>query len=222
MDKNSVTGMILIAAILGAFWWLNKPSAEEIEAQKRYQDSIAKVEAVAAKEAALESSNMVVENEVASVTVDDSTTQQQLADKYGLFADAVKGENKFYTLENERIKVTFSSRGAKVYSVQLKEYTNFEEKALVLFDGDKNQFGFNFFHNNRILNTNHLFYSIDEAASNDSTLRFKLSVGDDQFMAFEYKLSSNSYLLDFNIVQNNMDDVIQSNRGGLIWIGKWT
>ncbi|MGQ1787806.1 MULTISPECIES: membrane protein insertase YidC [unclassified Saccharicrinis] len=214
MDKNSVTGMILIAAILGLFWWINKPSEEEIEAQKRYQDSIAKVEASATKEAAREQSNVVVETKVESTTVADSSAQKQLADKFGLFASAVEGENKFYTLENERIKVKFSSRGAKVYSVELKEYTNFEEKPLVLFDGDVNQFGFNFFHNNRILNTNNLYFSIDEAASNDSILKFKLNLGDDQFMSFDYKLTAKAYLLDFNIIQNNIEDIIQANRGG--------
>ncbi len=212
MDRNSVTGMILIALILGAFWYFNRPSEEEIKEQKRYQDSIAKVEA-AKKEVEIKTEE-IKESDVSSPAVTDSVAIKRKEDKYGLFANVVEGENKFYTLENDLIKVKLSSKGAKVYSVELKEYTNFKEEPLVLFDGDENIFGFNFFHNNRILNTNNLYYTIDEAASNDSTLRFKLSLGGDQFMAFDYKLSSSSYILDFNIVQNNIDDVIQSNRGG--------
>lgn len=43
MDKNTITGFVLIAALLIGFGWWNKPSEEEI-AQQRTQDSIANVE----------------------------------------------------------------------------------------------------------------------------------------------------------------------------------
>lgn len=45
MDRNSVTGLILIAAIVIGFSIFNKPSAEDIEAAQRYNDSIAAVQA---------------------------------------------------------------------------------------------------------------------------------------------------------------------------------
>ncbi len=214
MDKNSVTGMILIAAILGVFWFMNKPSEEEIAAQKRSQDSTARVEAVAAQEDAIKERERAHAAELVIKETPDSTLQKDKVDKFGLFAGVVEGENKFYTLENNLIKVKFSRQGGKVYSVELKEYTNYLEEPLIMFDGDQNIFGFNFFHNNRILNTNNLYYTIDADASNNSKLRFKLDLGGDQFMAFEYKLEKDSYLVDFDIIQNNIANVIQANRGG--------
>ena len=42
MDKNTVTGFILIAVVLFGFTWYNQPSQEEVEAM-RTQDSIAAV-----------------------------------------------------------------------------------------------------------------------------------------------------------------------------------
>ncbi|SMO44920.1 YidC/Oxa1 family membrane protein insertase [Saccharicrinis carchari] len=214
MDRNSVTGMILIAIILGLFWWMNKPSEQEIEALKLRRDSIARVEALSAQEAAQKAdiNQQAVTQELQATP--DSVLHKRKTDKFGIFSDAVDGENEFYTLENELLKVKFSSRGAKVYSVELKEFTNYKDDPLVLFDGDQNVFGFNFFYNNRILNTNDLHFTVDSDASNDSTLRFKLNLGANQFMAFDYKLSDQSYLVDFAIVQNNVDNLIQANRGG--------
>ncbi len=215
MDKNSVTGLVLISVIIGVFMWWTKPTKEQQEAQERYQDSLRQVDIVN-QQAALElEKKKEAENTIAfDENTADSTIQKELSNKYGLFADVVIGDNQFYTLENNKIKVKFASKGAKVYSVELKDFKTHEGKPLILFDGDKNKFGFNFFHNNRILNTNDLYYSLENTATTDSTISFKLNLGDNQFMAFNYTLSPDSYMLDFDIEQNGMDDIIQSNRGG--------
>ena len=44
MDRNSITGIILIVLIFGFFTWWNQPSDEEVAEQKRVRDSIALVE----------------------------------------------------------------------------------------------------------------------------------------------------------------------------------
>ena len=41
MDKNTLTGFILIAAVLIGFSYFSRPSEAEMEAQRRQQDSIA-------------------------------------------------------------------------------------------------------------------------------------------------------------------------------------
>ena len=42
MDKNTITGFVLIAILLIGFSWYSQPSEEEL-AQQRLQDSIANV-----------------------------------------------------------------------------------------------------------------------------------------------------------------------------------
>ena len=44
MDKNTIIGMLLMCAVIFGFMWYSKPSQAEIEAQRRVQDSIARVE----------------------------------------------------------------------------------------------------------------------------------------------------------------------------------
>ena len=44
MDKNTITGLVLIGILLVGFSFLSRPSEEQIAAQKRYYDSIAVVQ----------------------------------------------------------------------------------------------------------------------------------------------------------------------------------
>ena len=67
----------------------------------------------------------------------------------GVFADASVGEEKFYILENNLMKVTISNKGGKIYSVELKNYQTHDSLPLILFEGDKNSFGMSFFAQNR-------------------------------------------------------------------------
>jgi len=65
MDKNTITGLVLIGILLVGFSFLSRPSEEQIAAQKKYYDSIAVVqqqeEALKAKtEAALANSQKEV------------------------------------------------------------------------------------------------------------------------------------------------------------------
>jgi YidC/Oxa1 family membrane protein insertase len=44
MDRNSIIGFVLIAAILFGYTWYSMPSAEEAARMKREQDSLATLE----------------------------------------------------------------------------------------------------------------------------------------------------------------------------------
>ena len=49
MDKNTIIGFVLIAAVLFGFTWYNQPSQEEVEAM-RAKDSIENVAKLKAEE----------------------------------------------------------------------------------------------------------------------------------------------------------------------------
>ena len=44
MDKNTITGLVLIAVLLVGFSFLSRPSKEQLAAQQHYYDSIAQVQ----------------------------------------------------------------------------------------------------------------------------------------------------------------------------------
>lgn len=206
MDKNSIIGVVLIAAIIGVFMWWSQPSAEQIAQQKMQRDSLAMVELTRQAE---EKAAQIADTAKASIAPDSAA----LASQYGVFANVAKGENSFVTLENKLIKVTLASKGGRVYSVELKDYKTFDNQPLVIFDGDHNKFGFTFTHNNRVYNTNDLYFEVTKQSGNNA--EFRLKGGDDNYLAFNYQLSENSYMVDFSMTPHQMGEIIGKNQSSL-------
>lgn len=206
MDKNSIIGVVLIAAIIGVFMWWSQPSAEQIAQQKMQRDSLAMVELTRQAE---EKAAQIADTAKASIAPDSAA----LASQYGVFANVAKGENSFVTLENKLIKVTLASKGGRVYSVELKDYKTFDNQPLVIFDGDHNKFGFTFTHNNRVYNTNDLYFEVTKQSGNSA--EFRLKGGDDNYLAFNYQLPENSYMVDFSMTPHQMGEIIGKNQSSL-------
>lgn len=216
MDRNSITGIILITLILGFFWWINKPSEEQQAEQQRRQDSLHQVEQqrIEAEKEAAEIKVQQIQAEI--VEKDSAQLVQEKQSRYGLFASAAEGEQSFVTLENNLVKIKISSKGARIYSVELKEYKTHDGQPLMLLDGDDNVFGFNFIHSNRIFHTNDLYFDI--ASTSSDKVDFIVNTAEGKMM-FSYNLPDNSYMADFDITTQNMGSIISTNTGSLemIW-----
>ena len=160
MDKKSIIGIVLIFAILVVFSIINQPSKEEIEAAKIRRDSIAKVEAE--REFMLKQQQEQAAEINAMVASDSVNQEDQLLEKtnqLGVFGNAAIGEEQFYTLENNLMKITFTNKGGRIYSVELKNYQTHDSLPLILFDGPETQFGLNFYAQNRSIQTNQLYFT---------------------------------------------------------------
>ena len=101
MDKNTITGLVLIGILLVGFSFLSRPSEEQIAAQKKSYDSIAVVQqpqdALKAKtEAALAN-----ENKSAAVAADSSA----------LFFNAMHGIDSKVSIQNDVAEITFTTKG---------------------------------------------------------------------------------------------------------------
>ena len=218
MDRNSIIGIALIVLILVIFSVMNKPSQEEIEAAKRKQDSIELVRQQIAEQELIEQKIMqeaVKTNDSVAGTEDKSA---ELRDKYGSFSTSVEGENKFFTLENDLVKIQVAAKGGRIFSVQLKEYQTWDSMPLILFDGDDNYFGLNFFAQNRIISTNELFFepvgntSNLFAKDNPAALTMRLKASDNQYIDYEYSLDPESFMLQYNIRLTGMNNLIGANQ----------
>jgi YidC/Oxa1 family membrane protein insertase len=211
MDKNSILGIILIAAILIIWGIMQKPSKKELEARKRMADSIELVRQEQLKADSLKVKSEKVQTPI--VPAGDTIVAQNLQDKLGEFSVAATGENEFYTLENNLIKVKISSKGGRVYSVELKQYKTFGKRPVVLFNGDSTQFGLSFFDQNRLISTNELYFKPSDtvaakiATSARDSLRMKLMVDPEKYIEYIYRLDPNSYMVNFCIRLVGLRDI---------------
>ncbi|MBE7175161.1 MAG: membrane protein insertase YidC [Mucilaginibacter polytrichastri] len=199
MDRNTFTGLFLILVILvGSFFFL-KPSNDEIKAEKQrvHQDSLRK----AGKAPAVEQKAAAPE-----IKVDSARFK-------GPFGSALTGSESFVTLENEQMIVKISTKGGRVYSVQLKSYKTFDGKPLILFEGEKNRFGFRFNAGGQAVNTNELFFTADKQGlsvkgTDSASVTLRLPYGNGKSVDYVYSLRGNDFNLGYQVVMNNMADVI--------------
>ncbi len=236
MDKNTITGLVLIFVILITFSYFNKPSQKEIDELKHRRDSLAQVEADRAIEAAKQTEQ---EKTALPLQLPDSVSasdvENQLRNLYGVFGVAAQGEEKFVTIENNLMKVVVSSKGGKIYSVELKGYKRHNGQPLVLFDGDDTRFGLNFFAQNKIIQTDNFYFvpSVNESTvsvngpevptgkegrektedhpGESKSLSMKLDAGDDVFVEYVYTLKHNSYMVGFDIRTSGLKKVAGAN-----------
>ncbi len=214
MDRNSLFGLVLIGAILIGYSYITSPTAEDLAAQKKTQDSLSLVEknnkAALAQKSQAANTVDTLNAVVAKVdSTSDSLATVQLANKYGVFAGAVTGDTNLYVLENNFIKVQFSSKGGKVKSVELKNYKSWEGKPVRLFEGDSSEMGLNFFANNRSVSTKELFFT---GIKSDSSLAMRLYAGSqDKYIEFLYTLKANDYKLGFKVNFVGVNEVIARN-----------
>ena len=131
MDKNTTIGLVLIVGVLVLFSVLNKPSKEEIEAAKRRRDSIEMVKYQMQQEAQKQEQET---SENIEPTLSEQETEaskiDELKNLYGDFHLAATGEEELITLENNLMRVKLSTKGGKIYSVELKNYKRHDSTAL--------------------------------------------------------------------------------------------
>jgi YidC/Oxa1 family membrane protein insertase len=198
MDKNTLIGLLLIVAIFIGFSYFNRPSQEAIEQQKRYRDSIANVNH--------EQQLAMAEQQKQAQNTDTVQTPINAA-KFGLFANAAKGDSTTLDIENELLKLKFSSRGGQLVYAEMKKYTTFDKKPLVLFNGtDENKIDFLLqTADNRVITTSELYFTPEITQIADGKqLTMKLSVNDTSFINFVYIIKNNDYKIDFDIVAHKM------------------
>lgn len=215
MDKNTIIGFVLIGIVLFGFSWLNRPTPEQIEAQRRYQDSIAQIEQ--AKQAAIEKQKA---DPMASFNnLPDSVKEARLADSFGSFAKAMTGTEEFITLENEKVAVKLSTKGGRVISATLKEYDNYKGEPLVLFDKNESVFDLALVTAaNQRVNTKDMYFTpIKGDNANAAVMRLQMNEG--SYLDFTYTLQPNDYRMDFSIKGTGLNGMLSPSTEtlGMTW-----
>ena len=217
MDKNTWIGFLLIAAIIVGFSMMNRPSKEEMAERQRINDSIALARKMAyeAEQLSAALSEQAAANEQKSEAgnqLSEEDIESRLQAAYGDFAPAAQGNEDFVSLENERVRLTFTTKGGRLYRAELKEYKAYGDTVndLHLFTGEESSLAFTLITaNNRIISTQNLYY---EPIKNDSVLTMRLRTAqEDAYLDFVYTLPTGEYMWHFDIVPHNMERVLAQN-----------
>jgi YidC/Oxa1 family membrane protein insertase len=195
-DPWQFVGFFLIALILT--WMLNNQQPIEEVAP----DNTKQTEA---------STNPASEGYL-GIVLNDSLQDQQMKVAYGSFSNLFQvNKSVDLALENEKLSVVFSSKGAQISNLFLKEFNNYKQDTLYLVKENQN-FNYSFSTSDgRILNTVDFYFTPKVTNRNgNQILTFTASVSSSQFIVFEYKINADSYIIDFSIRSEGMSRLINT------------
>ncbi len=185
MDKNTLTGFLLMGVVIVGFGIWNRPSAEEMARAQERQDSIM----AAQQKQEEEMLKAKAEAEAAKTVVLDSTS---------LFFQAAQGSEQFTTLENDKVKLLLSNKGGRVCQATLKDYNDQQKGPLVLFDGEDASLNLGFDGKNENILSNQMYFQAVDVTDSTVTMRLNAGTGN-AHLDFIYKLLPESYMLDFTV-----------------------
>ena len=207
MNKNTVIGFVLIGLILFGFSWYNTKEFKEQERARFVADSIAQVEAL--KNAPkVDSVIMALNDSVAKARVAQAYAAPVYKDS--LLEQASKAQEEFFTLENDKIKVTFTSKGAQASQVLVKEYYTHDSLDLYLMRKGASQFTIDFYTDQQISTAD---FNFTKVAQSDTSLVFRLPFGENAYVEHEYILTPDEYMVDFNLRMVGMEKYISRKSG---------
>lgn len=207
MDRNTVIGFVLLAILLFAYMFISSKNSRELEVQKKlYEDSVAVV--AAQKQAAAVKKDTVRVN-----TVIDTSANGKI----------FNGEEKLVTVENEVLKIVFTSKGAQPKSVQLKKYRSVDSSLVELENDSADNLAYTINTENaakRSAYTSEIFFNesgVEKKADGSQTVSFNVNIAPGQTIVHQYTLKPDSYLVDFTVQLTGIERLLTQNAFNLQW-----
>lgn len=213
MDKKSLIGLGLIAAILGVWLYFSGPSKEQIARNKQVRDSIEHVERMMkAKEAAKLAAQPQSKADTLkqAIVLSDSAKTAVLNDNYKDFAPATIGKPGVFVIENEKIKATISNKGGQIEKVELKDFHRYgRTDNLILFDKDSTDFSLklNAYDRTRLFSTDSFYFKPVSQTPSGIVLRLE-TAKPGSYIEFSYSLKPGDYLVDSEIRFVGMQNIL--------------
>lgn len=193
MDKNTITGFVLIALILIGFSWYSQPSAEEVAQMRETarQDSLALAQEARKAQEAENNKNLVP-----TVLTQDSTS---------LFFEALNTEGKEVTLNNGLLNLTLNTHGGSIQSASLVNYENQQKKPVELLRNEKSSLSYLLMGKEDNIDTrNYTFQALNHT---DSTVTMRLG-NENSHLDINYELIPGSYLVKISLRATGLGSIL--------------
>lgn len=192
MDKNSISGIVLIMAMLLGYQYFFAP-VEPV-----------KTEVVAKKAVAVTAKAAPAQQTSVNVTADSS----------------VQVKEQLIKLENKNLIVTLSNYGGKIVSVQLKNYRSYanynagKKDGIQMFDSTKDQFDIEIPTGNSKIKLAALVYDVQE---NKGNVVFTSTLASGKKISQTYVLAEDGFELGYSIDAKNAASVITGTDYTIHW-----
>jgi YidC/Oxa1 family membrane protein insertase len=207
MDKNQITGLVLIMAMLLGYQFFFAPKIEPEKPQAKPKTT----QAITAP---------------SKFAILDSNAAKTAA---GDFANAALGTSKDVVLENKDIKVTFTSQGGRVKQVLLKNYETYnsfatnQKSPLVIFDQDFDKISLDLPTTKGNIDLNKLYFNTSSvggmvAEGKIDKVVFNLQLANGQSVEQTYTLAGAGFLLDNDLKLTGLDGILKNESVKMNWV----
>lgn len=209
MDRNQATGLILFAAVLLVYSIFFATTPEPIVEEELAN----KTELITEEGASPERIQLQSEPD----SIQDLIAQRQ----FGAFAAFTKGREEVLTLENEKIAVKFSTKGAEIISVELKEFKTWDQRPLMLLEENSSDLDYKIQTDKGLLSLNEFYFNptlskVDIEGISASVLTFIAQSGDSRIVR-TYTLPEGVYVLDKSLEISGLSRNLTDTNVQILW-----
>ena len=208
MDRNTVYGFLLIGAMLIGMFIFNSRSQLKYEGEKaRIADSIKKLNASRIDTAAVRLDSLRADS-------------LKMAGQTGGFQQA-PAVPQTVTLENDVLKIDFSTRGAQPAQVTMKGYHSYDSSLVVLQKGSFNKMSYavNSGVNKTAQTADLVFVPSAVTINADNSKSIQFTTGDSTGMQIThlYTLRPGSFMMDMNIIIHGANRLFSQPSLNMTW-----
>ncbi|MEX1211920.1 MAG: membrane protein insertase YidC [Balneolaceae bacterium] len=219
MDRNTVTGLILIFIIMMGWAYFTMPDQEQLQRQRieqARQDSLANVQATLDDELP-DSAEAVSEQEG---TISDSTPVS------GSFGQTGVVDTLTTIVETPLYRATYTNIGAGPSSYRLKEHETWDHEQIQLIsDTTRSAYSLGFLSNeNYNVETRNLLFEqvhgenrVQLGEGEEGTLRYRLPLQSGGEIIYTWTFHADRYEIDLDIAFEGTNDLIIGNRVDFGW-----
>ncbi len=216
MDKNSIIGFVLIFLIMMGFFGYQSHQVKKQQAYQAQLDSIAAAEAYAQwqQDSIWRANNpeaAALDEAVSTPAAVTATPDAPVYSDAELNA-AAHAESQLITLSNDKLEVTFTSRGAQPYSVLVKDYLTYSKEPLYLLQPGKTELGYVVYAPTAV-DTRKFNFQVAETTDTTVVMRLPFSTGG--YIEQKYTLLKDSYSVNETVSFVGMGSLIPRNVGSI-------
>ena len=213
MDKNSIIGFVLIFLIMLGFFGYQSRQVQKQQAYQAQLDSIAAAEAYAQwQQDSIWRANNPEAAAAAEAAPAPATAPAAPVYSDSLLNAAASAEAQLITLSNEKLEVTFTTRGAQPYSVLVKDYLTYGKEPLYLLQPGKTELGYVVYAPTAVDTRK---FNFQVAETTDTTVVMRLPFAQGGYIEQKYTLSKDSYSVNETVSFVGMGHLIPRNVGSI-------
>ena len=198
IDINSLIGLFLLGFIFIVWLWLNPPpEQEDVTSDENIEEQIQE--------------NKAIDTELSEIIENDIDLSNENIDLF--IFDSLQLNNELTKIETDKFKISFSSKGGQISSLELKENYNYLSEPVNIVKNNNSFFNFSFLGKNGVqYNTNDLNFDFSVQNMGDSKIvLMKSNVNENTFVEYKYTIDD-GYIIGFDFRSEGFKNLVNADQ----------